>query len=383
MQLNALLQKRSVKWGLVFLLWTTLGLLFVFQGFIYNVNYSGREFNWIRTFSYQLSNYWLWALLTPLIYLLSRRFPLDRQNLVKNISIHAGFSLMIAPLQRLASVLANFLILSSLGQLDDTVAVMLDRAKFGIIGGSIDSLMLYWTILIACFSIAYYQKYQQQELISSQLETQLAQAQLQALKMQLHPHFLFNTLHAISTLMDEDVKTARRMLVRLSELLRVTLENAGTQEVTLKKELEMLNRYLEIEQIRFQDRLKINLQIDPEALDARVPNLILQPIVENAIRHGIAPISRAGNIDIRAKRSNGKLRLQVQDDGIGISEQQMKTLVPGVGLSNTKNRLAQLYGEKQLLDLSNIENSGLLVSVEIPFHTEGEKPSETDSAFVL
>lgn len=369
MAIKEILQKPSVKWGLIFLIWTLLGLLFVFQAFIYNVNYNGREFNWMRTFSYQLSNFWLWALLTPFIYMLSRRFPLGRRQLWRHLGIHAGFALLIAPLQRLTAVVANFLILNSLGQLDGTVPAMLNRAKFGIIGGSIDSLILYFTILTVCFGIAYYRKYQQQELISSQLETQLAQAQLQALKMQLHPHFLFNTLHAISTLMDEDVKTARRMLVRLSELLRITLENAGTQEVTLKKELEMLNRYLEIEQIRFQDRLKINLQIDPEALDARVPNLLLQPIVENAIRHGIAPVSRAGNIDIRAQRCNGNLRLQVQDDGKGISEQQLANLVPGVGLSNTKNRLTQLYGDNQLLNLSNIESGGLLVSVEIPFQT--------------
>ncbi len=344
-----------------------MGLLFVFQAYIYNASYDAREFKWLQAFTYRLSDYWLWALLTPFIYFLSTRFPLARQHFAKNLLIHFGFSILISPLQRSISVIGNFMILDTLEQLDKPIGAMLERAKFGIIGGSFDSWIMYWTILIVCFSIGYYRKYQRHKLRSSQLETQLAQAQLQALKMQLHPHFLFNTLHAISTLMDEDIKTARSMLVRLSELLRVTLESAGTQEVSLKKELEMLNRYLEIEQIRFQDRLKIEMQIAPETLEAQVPNLILQPIVENAIRHGIAPISRAGKIDIRAQRSNGKLQLEIQDDGKGIPEAQLANLNTGVGLSNTKNRLEQLYGEDQKMMLRNGEENGLSVFLEIPF----------------
>src|SRR5215212_2936027 len=142
-------------------------------------------------------------------------------------------------------------------------------------------------------------------LRASQLETQLSQAQLQALKMQLHPHFLFNTLHLISALIHKDTETARKMIARLGDFLRLTLENSGTQEVTLREEIEFLSCYLEIERIRFQDRLTTRISIDPEAFEAQVPNLILQPLVENAIRHAVAPRSTQGEIEIRAKHEDG------------------------------------------------------------------------------
>jgi LytS/YehU family sensor histidine kinase len=191
----------------------------------------------------------------------------------------------------------------------------------------------------------------------------LAQAELQNLKMQLHPHFLFNTLHAISVLMQEDVTAANRMLVRLSELLRLTLENAGTQETALRQELEFLRLYLEIEQTRFQDRLAVKIEVDPAALDARVPSLILQPLVENALRHGIARNPGAGVIEIRAHRESELLRLEVRDNGPGLRAE----VEEGVGLSNTRARLAQLYGGAARFEINNAADGGALATALLPF----------------
>jgi sensor histidine kinase YesM len=232
------------------------------------------------------------------------------------------------------------------------------------------TLFTYWAILGVIYAFNYYRKYREHELKASHLETQLAQAQLQALKMQLHPHFLFNTLHAISSLMRKDVEAADSMITRLSDLLRLTLETTGVQEVTLRQELEFLERYLEIEQTRFRDRLTVRMEIEPETLDARVPNLILQPLVENAIRHGIAPRSAPGWIEIRATHDDRMLHLQVRDNGPGLPPDLEAEMKEGVGLANTRARLEQLYGAAQRFDLNNAAEGGLIVSLTLPFRTE-------------
>jgi len=195
----------------------------------------------------------------------------------------------------------------------------------------------------------------------------LAQAQLNALRMQLHPHFLFNTLNSISVLMSEDVATARRMLSRLSDLLRTSLDNDGRHEVSLREELEFLKAYLEIEETRFQDRLTVRMQIEPDLLDARVPNLILQPLVENAIRHGIATRAQSGVIEINAARDNGMMRLTVRDDGPGLGTNSPSSLISGIGLSNTRERLKQLYGANHRFEMMNASGGGLEVVIAIPF----------------
>ena len=216
------------------------------------------------------------------------------------------------------------------------------------------------------------------ELEAAQLETQLARAQLDALRTQLHPHFLFNTLNTISVLMREDVATANRMLLRLSELLRLALKNAGTHEVSLRQEMEFLRSYLEIERTRFQHRLKVQTEIDPEALDALVPNLILQPLVENAIRHGVAPRPTQSTIEIRALRRNGRVELRVRDDGPGIDEMRKEAAAGGIGLSNTRARLDKLYGAAHSFQLSPADGGGTQVTITIPFHpADGSEESSS------
>jgi len=186
--------------------------------------------------------------------------------------------------------------------------------------------------------------------------------------MQLNPHFLFNTLHSISALIHKDPIIADKMIMRLGDFLRLTLENEGAQDVSLQQELDFLRCYLEIEQIRFQDRLTVEMKIDPEARDVSVPNLILQPIVENAIRHGIAPRSYPGIIDIRAQRKNGMLRIEVKDNGLGLADgtDSRAPWKEGIGLSNTRARLQQRFGDAHRFHLNNAPEGGLVVTFEIP-----------------
>ncbi|HMX29381.1 MAG TPA: histidine kinase, partial [Blastocatellia bacterium] len=211
------------------------------------------------------------------------------------------------------------------------------------------------------------------KLRASQLEAQLAQAQLQALKMQLHPHFLFNTLNSISALQMTDVEAANRMTARLGDFLRMTLDNVGAQEVTLRQEMEFLRCYLEIERIRFQDRMKLTMEIEPDSLDARVPNLILQPLLENSIKYSLLLRAGEGHIQIRARQINGFLRVQVEDDGIGLQMPPNGNQVTrgGVGLANTKARLRQLYGDAHNFLLDHSPSGGVLVTMEIPITRNG------------
>jgi two-component system, LytTR family, sensor kinase len=232
----------------------------------------------------------------------------------------------------------------------------------------------YLTGIVACGLVLGLAHAWRQQARAVQLETQLAQAQLEALKMQLQPHFLFNTLNAVAALQLEDPETARRMLVRLSDFLRGTLENAGANEVSLDREVDFVSRYLEIERVRFPKKLAVEIEIDPAARDALVPNLILQPIVENAIRHGIAAKACAGRVQIQAGRRNGSLQLRVRDTGPGLnSANPQSPHMPGNhggrGLTITRARLEQMYGAAASLSLRNAAGGGLEVEIEIPFAT--------------
>ena len=243
-----------------------------------------------------------------------------------------------------------------------------------------EGIGIYLLIALTSYAFSYYRRYREGQLRTLQLEAQLSQAQLQALKMQLQPHFLFNTLHSISALLNKDPESARKMITRLGDFLRLTLENSGSHEVTLQQEMEFLSCYLEIERIRFQNRLVTRLEVEQQTLAAKLPNLILQPIVENAIRHGIAPRSTPGLIEIEAKQRNGTLRIQVRDNGPGLSKHRTSDILfkKGLGLANTETRLERLYGAAHLFDLSNNPDGGLIVTLEIPFHKDGAAPSHSE-----
>ena len=236
-------------------------------------------------------------------------------------------------------------------------------------------LMTYATIVGVSHALAYYREAQARALNSAQLETRLVESRLQTLQSELHPHFLFNTLHAISTLVHSKPDAADRMISRLSDLLRLTFDRSGSPGVPLQEELEFLQKYLDIEQTRFQDRLSVLYEIDPESLDAEVPRLILQPLVENAIKHGVSPRSGPGLVQITSKRTGSRLELEVRDDGVGLSPNARARLSSGIGLSNTRDRLDCLYGTDHKLDFSD-GGQGLAVRIDIPYH---RAPSGSDA----
>lgn len=229
---------------------------------------------------------------------------------------------------------------------------------------------MYFVILSAVTAYDYARRFQAERLKTSELKAALAASQLSALKMQLHPHFLFNTLNSISTLLHEDVRAADEMVARLGDFLRLTLENSGEQVVSLAEELNFINGYLEIESIRFGDRLTLERRIEPEALPGLLPNLILQPIVENAVKHGISRQIRPGTISIRARRAGARLQLEIEDNGPGM--QPGETGKSGIGLANTRARLANIYGENYSMEIVDAAARGLIVKLEIPFETDRE-----------
>jgi len=346
--------------------WTAFAAFLTSQMYL---AYSRREMpiRWQRIFLVELIYAYMWAALTPFILWFARRFPIERGHWVRSLVVHPGASLLIGFGTRVLHDLMLFYILA-----DSGVSFSVGRLLLNVYFMTDYGMMIYWLILLISFAFDYQRRYREGEVRATRLEVQLAQAQLQALKMQLHPHFLFNTLHSISALVHKKPDAADKMIARLGDFLRLTLENSGAQEVSLQQELEFLKCYLEIERIRFEDRLTVQLSIEPQTLDARLPNLILQPIVENAIRHGISPRTSGGRIEIEARRFNGTLQIQVTDNGPGLpSDSNSGRIVKeGIGLANTQARLKQLYGDDHSLDLSNTAKGGLSVILEIPFREQ-------------
>ena len=224
-------------------------------------------------------------------------------------------------------------------------------------------MMTYWALVAFVHALDYQRESQERELTAAQLQTQLAEAQLEALQRQLHPHFLFNTLNTISALMHRDVHAADEMLVQLSDLLRLTLDRIGTQQVPLKDEVDFLQKYLEIEQTRFGDRLQVNIDVDPEVLDAPVPNLDSAAARRErpAPRHRTA--SRRRTVDVNARQVGGGLVLTVRDNGVGVSPDKLNAFHSGVGLSNTRSRLENLYGDRHRFEFQTPPGGGLLVTI--------------------
>ena len=227
------------------------------------------------------------------------------------------------------------------------------------------NIFIYWCIVGCAHALRAYQQAQQRALRAAQLESELANARLDALKMQLHPHFLFNTLHGISTLMYRDVATADRMVNRLSQLLRHTLDRSDDHEIALGEEIGFLEEYLAIEQLRFGDQLHVHFDIEEGLDEVMVPSFVFQPLVENAIKHGIAPNGNAGTIRVGARQEGDRLLLYVSDDGPGLHPGE-EAMSVGVGLSNLHERLSGLYGKAYDLDLRDADPQGLLVHLTLP-----------------
>jgi two-component system, LytTR family, sensor kinase len=361
MPARTFIQKPAVKWSMVFLFWTLIGLSFASQFYLFSLK-TGRPVSWGEAVGSSLGDWYVWAVLSLPIIELARRFRFDSPKWVRNVAIHLVASCAFS--------LGYMVLRALLGQLQGwwggNPATFAETFNLLAIKAFRFNLLIYWVIVSVGHAFAYYRQYQERALRATELEKRLAQARLQALQMQLNPHFLFNTLNAIASLMHKDVNGADRMITRLAELLRYALESTEAQEVPLRQELAFLERYLEIEKTRFGPRLTVRMDIGPDTLDALVPNLILQPLVENAIRHGIERRARPGVVELRSRQENGALRLELRDNGPGLPPDQPRR--EGIGLSNTRARLLHLYGAGQQLALRNAPEGGLLVEVSLPFH---------------
>lgn len=350
-----------LKWGLIFAGWTGLALLFSGPDFIRAVRAHQISATWTIVVAELVYSY-LWLALTPFVIWWCRVFHIEGEKKLHTLAIHlvtSGVLLLVHP--------ALFGLISIPIGWYPEIGSLSDRYSFLILAFAPINVMFYWAIVIVHHAIDYYRKYQERELKASQLEAQLVASELRVLKMQLHPHFLFNTLNTISALIHESPDEADEMIAQLGDLLRMTLETVHVHEVPLAQELDFLKHYLAIEQTRFQDRLKVNMSIEPETLDAMVPNLILQPLVENSIRHGIAVRPEAHSIEIKSWHDNGMLCLRVADDGPGLSSDKLP-LKEGVGLTTTRQRLNSLYGAKHDFSLRNSLVGGLVVELTIPFN---------------
>lgn len=367
--------KRDVRnYPLYFLLWTLFGLFYFSQGLTQRLVLHDPT-PWWRYLVAWLVGVYIWALLTPVILWLGRRFPIERHNWLVRAALQllfgAGFSALELALED-GVYSAMHLFPSDTRNFRDVFASSLFR---GFHGGVLN----YWIVLGLQWGVLYYHRYRERseevlqiQLRASELQSQLVGAQLNALKMQLQPHFLFNTLNAITVLVRQQrTRDAEQMLGHLGDLLRGVLEDVDAQEISLRRELEYLQLYLSIEQVRFADRLRVEIAADSATQEASVPQLILQPVVENAIRHGIGRSSLAGMISIRATIVDGRVEIRIEDDGPGLSpgtagEDQ------GIGLANTRARLRQLYGEAAGLEIENGDDRGAIVTMRFPFRRHSE-----------
>jgi len=358
----------------LFIGWTLVSIIFAGISYAAAIGENNKEFGFVSALRLNLVQFYLWAILTPFVFRFSRRFPIELRPLnVRNLLLYFPALISFAGIHQ---VLHLAVLWSITPRWRQKYPALMDCYRDYFAFGFYIDLIIALLIVIAVHALFYYQNFRASELAQSSLKTQLAQAQLRALKMQLHPHFLFNTLHSISSLVLEDPSKANGMIARLGDFLRLTVENSEQQLVTLKEETEFLRCYLDIEQVRFGDRLTVVFELEPQTLSAQVPHLILQPVVENAIQYAIAPRAARGHINIEAKRLNSLLRVAISDNGPGITSNANSPAKKCVGLTNVRTRLQQIYGSDFRFELTNGENEGLTVVMEIPFQREADDGSE-------
>jgi signal transduction histidine kinase len=346
---------------------TLFGLIFASQHYVY-LRARGQTASIDYLLAIHLARWYLWVALSPLIFAIARRWRLGDSRRAYRLAVQGVAAVGFA----LAHAVLSALVERAIGVITGPLPFTLTAHISALFAGDI---LTYGGIVAVYHAIEYYHRYRQRELRASQLATRLAQAQLQMLRMQLHPHFLFNTLNTVSSLMHQDVESADAMLTELSELLRLALRGDAAQEVPLRQEVEFVQRYLGIMRIRFGNRLATSLEIDPAALDALVPTLMLQPLVENAVHHGAAKRLDGGRVEIRVERVNGDLRVRIIDDGPGLPPDWDEERNGGVGLRNTRARLRQLYGDSHRLDLANRPTGGVELTLTVPFRTAATAPT--------
>lgn len=345
-------------WGALLLVWTLAGLISLVFGYV-QYRHEGLPVPWSRLWS-EVMGWGLWVLLFPVMVWAVRRHPLGRASWRSSVPAHLAIGAAVATAYAFLAVLEAQVTLA-LAARDWTFHLW---SSFGgyLFGGFQTYFLVYWLLVAGLHAIDYYHRFREREVHAVELEAELHRTQLQLLKLQLDPHFLFNALNAVAALVHTDADGAERMVGLLSDFLRQSLHNAGRAEVTLREELEFLSLYLEIEHTRFGDRLAVDVDVAPELLAARVPNMILQPLVENAIRHGRRPGGEVLKVAVSVRREGDGVELRVRDNGRGLREPRTE----GVGLVNTRARLRQLYGGRHTFALADAPGGGAEARAVIP-----------------
>ena len=308
----------------------------------------------------------MWAALVPFILAMRQKMPLHRGHWIGGISFHLVASFLVMATYYVGRMWSYTIFFAEVAKQTSSFWSMV---LHGFYGHNLVDMAYYWGVIGFGYSFEIYRKYKSEEVKAAHLETRLIETELKALRQQMHPHFLFNTMNTIAVLVRERRHDeAVGLIARLSSLLRMSLDNTGVHEVTLQQELDFLGHYVEIQKVRFSDRLHVEMNIAPEALRARIPNLLLQPIVENAIIHGVAPKSECGHVQISGRVDGDRLILEVKDDGPGILNGHERAR-EGVGLANTRERLTKIYGIRTHLVLHSEPGRGVSVQIILPYRT--------------
>jgi two-component system, LytTR family, sensor kinase len=378
----------AIVWGLSFGVWTFIALAYAIT--VYQLFRStGESMSFLNVLGLQSSVILTYAPLTPFVFAFANRYQVLRSNWAERSLVLLAGSLLFTVAHVALRSLTPYAfwdpaVKGWASAVWDSQAhafrIHWDAYRTLFLQSVVDDVVTtYFPIVLIAHVASYYQRFREREVRTSQLQAQLAKARTQALKSQLQPHFLFNTLNSISALMLTDVEAADRMITRLGDLLRISLETAETQMTTLSRELEFVNCYVEIEKVRFEERLKVSIDVDPETLDAVVPHLLLQPLVDNAIKHGISRLVAGGEIRISATTDKTDLHLEVRDNGPGILEQSRRQS-SGVGLRITRERLETIYGQHQSLELLTSPEGGAVARVSIPLQAGAGGRNNSDLA---
>ncbi len=352
--------------AMIVALWAVIGFFLTLEVY-FNVRVSRPDVGFWEVAVGQYQRALLWALLAPLVIFLKGAVPLNRGRWVGGVAFHLAVSLGIMAAYYLLRSLYLYLDSESRGSMG-----FAEFARSGFYGRNLIDMAYYWAVIGVAYALETKEKYQRETLKAAQLESRLIETELKALKHQLNPHFLFNTLNTIAVLVREAKnEQAVGLIARLSSLLRQSLDHSRVQTVTLKQELDFLSSYLEIQQARFGERLKYTAQAEPDALRAVIPNLILQPLVENAIMHGIAQKTEPGHVRIAARVHEGKLEVEVSDDGPGLNADKGRVR-EGIGLTNTRERLERHFGSRQQMVLKSERGRGVTVGLVLPYQPAGE-----------
>ncbi len=352
------------RWFLVTLCWLIWG---AFHASRLRIDIPGID--WPTAFAYALPDALLWALLTPIPVYLGRRLPIQAGQVIPHGAMHLAVALLVAVVHSLADTVLNVLLALVRGAPIDFTEMFghLLFYSFHI------NVILYLAIVGIVQYIERAKSLQERERQASELRAQLSQARLEALRMQLRPHFLFNALHTISGLMEQDPRTGQKVVRQLGDLLRMSLSARDTPEISLEEELDFARAYLEIERARFRDRLDTRIDADADALTCGVPPFILQPIIENAVRHGIAQLQSGGRVEVSAVCRNGRLELRVSDNGPGLAAGVVEAKTEasgGIGIANTRARLRELYGQRHEFRMETGAEGGMTVTMILPRHVD-------------